>query len=220
MKKWLFFSGGNGWGLRQLQWYDSGNAAINNSGQLVITADANGGGNRCWYGPCKYTSARMETKNTFAQKYGLFEARIKLPAGHGVWPAFWIEGANVYQVGWPACGEIDIIEPNNRNPNLVQGYAHATKHVRSEYLTVSDPITAGFHTYAVQWTPTGITWYFDGHAYGHMNAYKGWPFSQKFFIILDLALGGSYPGLPNASTPFPAKMVVDWIRVYRRVSGS
>jgi beta-glucanase (GH16 family) len=220
LNKWLYFQGGNGWNLKQLQWYDSNNATVDKSGQLVITAAKGGGSNQCWYGPCRYTSARMETKNTFSQKYGLFEARIKLPPGAGLWPAFWIEGANVYQVGWPKCGEVDIVESPNRNPYLVQGYAHAPRTNYSAQLTVTQPFTAGYHTYAVGWNPQGLTWYFDGHAYAHMRAYHGWPFNHKFFIILDLAVGGGYPGSPSSRTPFPAKMIVDWVRVYRAVGAS
>jgi len=218
MDKWLYYSGGNGFNLKQLQWYDASNASVDRSGQLVITASRGANGRRCWYGPCQYTSARMETKNTFSQAYGEFEARIKLPPGEGLWPAFWLEGDDVYQVGWPACGEIDVVEPDSKNPYLLQAYAHAPRFDHKADLTLPEAMTAGFHTYSVVWTPKGITWYFDGYPYSHMSAYKGWPFDKRFFIILDLAVGGGYPGPPDASTPFPAKMVVDWVRVYRRVA--
>jgi beta-glucanase (GH16 family) len=216
--KWLYYSGGTGFGLKQLQWYDAANASFGRNG-LVITADKGGAaGHTCWYGPCQYSSARMETKTTFSQTYGEFEARIKFPAGRGLWPAFWIEGANVYQAGWPACGEVDIVEPKSQNPYLVPGYAHATGFKHQAFLTVTKPITAGFHTYGVVWNPSGVTWYFDGHAFSHMKSYQGWPFGKPFFIILDLAIGGSYPGKVTAATPFPAKMTVDWVRVYSRTA--
>jgi beta-glucanase (GH16 family) len=218
LKKWLFYSGGTGFGHHQLQYYDESNATIDKAGQLVIAADHNGKGHTCWYGRCQYTSARMETINTFSQTYGLFEARIKLPPGSGLWPAFWVEGADVYKVGWPGCGEVDIVESNSKNPYLVTGYAHAPKWGHGALLTVPKPITAGAHTYAVAWTPKGITWYFDGYAYSHVALYKGSPFDHPFFIILNLAVGGGYPGVPTASTPFPAKMIVDWVRVYKQVS--
>ncbi len=213
--KWLYYSGGTGFGLKQLEWYDAANASIIN-GQLVITADRGGGGNKCWYGACQYTSARMETKNTFTQTYGKFEARIKFPAGEGLWPAFWIEGANIYQVGWPQCGEIDVVEPRGNNPYLVAAYAHAPHYRPKVLLTVSQPITDGFNTYGVVWNPRGITWYFDGYAFAHVKAYKNWPFDHPFFIILNLAVGGN-SGRPNNATPFPARMLVDWVRVYRYV---
>lgn len=217
-KKWLFYSGGTGFGLKQLQWYDESNATVDKAGQLVISADQGGGGNTCWYGACQYTSARMETINTFSQAYGKFEARIKFPPGAGLWPAFWIEGANVYKVGWPACGEVDIVEPNGKNANVVLAYAHSRRTNHHAALTVPQPITSGFNTYSVIWTPKGITWYFDGFPYSHLDAYKGWEFNHPFFIILDLAVGGGYSGPPNSKTPFPAKMIVDWVRVYRPVS--
>ena len=219
LNKWLYYSDGTGFGLQQLQWYDAANASITKSGQLAITADRGGSSNKCWYGPCKYTSARMETKNSFSQTYGEFEARIKFPAGQGFWPAFWIEGADVYQVGWPACGEIDIVEPNTNNPYLVPGAAHAPNLRHKASLVADQAITAGFHTYGVVWNAKGITWYFDGHPFSHMNSYKGWPFDKPFFIILDLAVGGSYTGPPSQNTQFPAQMVVDWVRVYRHVAG-
>ena len=220
LNKWLYVSGGSaGAGLKQLQWYDTANASVDKSGQLVITADRNTDGKTCWYGPCQYTSTRMNTMNTFTQTYGKFEARIKFPPGAGLWPAFWLEGANVDQVGWPACGEIDVIEPNGKNPYLLEGYAHAPHLRHQAFLTISQPITGGFHTYGVVWNSRGITWYFDGHAYSHQSAYKNWPFDKPFFIIMNLAVGGGYAGSPTGSTPFPAQMIVDWVRVYRHVAG-
>jgi len=216
LAKWQFSVNGDGdGGLKQLQWYDPGNAAINAQGELVITARRQGG-HSCWYGPCLYTSARMRTEATFSQAYGRFEARIKLPPGPGLWPAFWMEGDDINRVGWPRSGEIDVIETNNKNPYLVGGYAHANHFVRSELLTVSSPITSGFHTYGVDWTPKGITWTFDGYPYGHVARYKGWPFKQPFFLILNLAVGGGWPGSPSNATPFPAQMIVDWIHIYRQ----
>jgi beta-glucanase (GH16 family) len=222
LSKWQYDHGGQaGAGLRQLQWYDTANATINKNSQLVITADRDSGKNRCWYGPCQFASSRMETENSFSQTYGKFEARIKFPPGEGLWPAFWLEGTNVDQVGWPACGEIDVIEPQaGKNPYLVDAYAHATRFRHQAFLTVPQPITAGFHTYGVVWNPKGITWYFDGHAYSHAKAYKGWPFDKPFFIILNLAVGGGYTGPPDKNTPFPAHLVVDWIRVYRHVGSA
>lgn len=216
LSKWIYFNGGTGWGLKQLQYYDRQNAAVNKQGQLVITMSKAGSKLKCWYGPCKYTSARMETLNKFSQTYGKFEAKIKFPAGHGLWPAFWMEGTNIYQAGWPAAGEIDGVEPFNRNTHLVLGYAHSAKVKYRARLTVPHPTTAGFHTYGVVWNPKGITWYFDGHAYGHMNATKNWGFSHRFFIILNLAIGGNYPGPISKSIHFPAQMIVDWVKVYRQ----
>jgi beta-glucanase (GH16 family) len=219
LNKWLYFSGGSGFGSKQLEWYDAANASINGSHQLVITAAQGGSGNRCWYGPCQYTSARMETKNTFSQTYGKFEARIKFPAGGGLWPAFWLEGANVYQVGWPACGEIDVVEPDGKDPYFVRASAHARHFRHPGSVVVHQPIVSAFHTYGVVWNAHGITWYVDGHVFSHVAAYTGWPFGKPFFIILNLAVGGGYVGQPDPTTPFPAQMIVDWVHVYRHAAG-
>ncbi len=219
LKPWNYLVGGNGWSLKQLQWYDATNATISH-GNLAITATRRAGGHTCWYGRCRYRSVRMNTLGIFSQTYGRFEARIKLPPGRGLWPAFWLEGANVFQVGWPQSGEIDVIETGDGSPNLVQGFAHAPNHHEDAYTGLSRPLSAGYHIYGVDWTPRGITWFVDGHSYAYLKAYRGWPFAHKFFLILDLAVGGGFPGPPNASTPFPARMLVDWIRVYREVGKS
>lgn len=207
--------GGDGWGNRELEVYDPSNAKVGASG-LVITASRDTHGESCWYGRCLYSSAGLETEGLFAQKYGLFEARIKLPVGHGLWPAFWMLGADVNKVQWPNCGEIDIIEVNNQEPRLVEGFAHAAQTNYGAHFHMSNSLSAGYHVYGIDWTPQGITWLVDGHAFGHLDAYAGWPFSQPFFLVLDLAVGGTWPGSPNASTKFPAEMDVSWVRVYRQ----
>ena len=213
---WSFDNGGNGWGNKELQVYDPRNVSLSPGGGLVITAAKDGYGEDCWYGTCEYSGARLQTKGVFAQQYGLFEARIKLPSGHGLWPAFWMEGADIDQVNWPAAGEIDVIEVNNQHPDLVEAFAHGPEEGYGAYDTLTHPLSAGYHVYGVEWTSTGITWLVDGHAYGHLNAYSGWPFDQPFFLILDLAVGGVWPGSPTASTTFPAEMDVSWIRVYKK----
>lgn len=218
LRDWTSLTGGNGWGNKELQVYDPRNASLARGGGLVITAARNGYGQQCWYGTCTYSGARLQTKGAFQQKYGLFEARVKLPSGHGLWPAFWMEGANIDQVGWPAAGEIDVIEVNNRKPDLVEAFAHAPDENYGAYFHLSKPLSAGYHIYGVDWTPKGITWLVDGHAYGHLNAYSGWPFSQPFYLVLDLAVGGTWPGSPTASTKFPAHLKISWIRVYRKNS--
>jgi beta-glucanase (GH16 family) len=217
LQPWNYVVGGNGFSLKQLQWYDASGATIN-KGNLDITARRGGGGHECWYGRCKYRSVRMNTLGLFEQTYGRFEARIKLPPGRGLWPAFWLEGADIGTAGWPAAGEIDVVETDSKHPNLVSAYAHAPGHHKDAYTELSKPVSAGYHVFGVDWTPKGITWFIDGRTYASMKAYKGWPFSHKFFMILDLAVGGGFSGPPNAKTPWPAHMLVDWIRVYRAVS--
>lgn len=217
LNAWSFAEGNvGGPALQQLQWYDKTNASINPQGDLVISATANGGGHQCFNGPCGYSSVRMQTEAAFG--YGLIEARIELPRGQGLWPAFWMQGVNFPQVGLPAAGEIDIAELNSRAPaDVLTAFAHAPGlHFDVPPLAMQQPISAGFHIYAVEWARSGITWLVDGHPYGHL-AYAGSPFDHPFNIILDLAVGGSWPGPPDASTRFPAHMYVDWVRVYKAV---
>ena len=222
LRNWSFVTGNlGGSNLHQLQWYDRSNAAVR-GGNLVITAAADGGGHQCWNGSCHYTSVRMQT--SFAQAYGLFEARIKMPNGSGLWPAFWMVGDNYNQVFLPKAGEIDVAEISNLfKPNVLTAFAHGpvkgSRELRFQaQVSLTHPLSAGYHVYAVKWTRNRITWLVDGNPYGHLDKYRGWPFNHPFNIILDLAVGGSWPGPPKASTHFPATMDVDWIRVYRNKS--
>ena len=210
---WSFDTGGYGFGNKQLEWNSNDNAQVSEQGGLTITATKGSGGHDCWYGPCEYEGAKIQS--SFAQTYGIFEARIKLPAGQGLWPAFWMIPAASQD---DPKEEIDIIETNNKSPYLVKGYAHESNvfsYGAEKVLNL--PISSQFHTYAVEWNPSGITWTFDGKQYGHIKAYPNWPFDQPFIMLLDLEVGGSWPGPPNASTVFPAKMQVSWIRVYKWV---
>jgi beta-glucanase (GH16 family) len=196
-----------------LEWNSDDNAKLSGHGGLIITANRGGEGHPCWYGPCEYTGVKIQT--SFAQTYGRFEARIKLPAGRGLWPAFWmVPAATAQNPKLP--GEIDVIEVNNHHPYLVSGYAHDG--VRFNYKAedvVNLPAASQFHTYGVDWTPSGITWTLDGKPYASIKSYSKWPFNQPFIMLLDLAVGGSWPGSPNASTVFPAQMLVSWVRVYK-----
>lgn len=216
LDSWNVVEGGN-WGNKELQFYNPSNISLAHGGGLVITATDTGQGEQCWYGPCAYTSARLDTEGKFAQEYGIFEARIKLPAGAGLWPAFWMEGSDVNRVSLPAAGEIDVIEINNKAADTTaEAFLHAPAESYGAYSQLPNPISAGYHVYAISWSPSGISFLVDGHAYGHVNASRNWPFDQPFFMILDLAVGGTWPGSPNASTKFPAHMDVSWIRVYKQ----
>lgn len=171
--------------------------------------------------PAFYIRAgRLETQGLFQQEYGLFAARIKLPTGHGLWPAFWIEGADAAGQPWPDGGEIDVIEVNNQKPGLVEAFAHSPKRNYGAHLQLSSSLGAGYHTYEIEWTPKQITWLLDGRTYGHTSTYAGSPFARPFFLILNLAVGGTWPGSPDASTKFPAQMDVSWVRVYQQREGS
>lgn len=215
LRGWKMDTGGNGWSHEELQNYSPGSVALKPGGGLVITASKNGNGAQCWYGPCKYTSALIKTEGFFQQEYGLFSAYIRIPTGRGIWPAFWMEGANSLDAPWPYDGEIDVIEVNNQKPGLVEASVHAPTINHGSYLQLSTSLSASYHVYSVEWTPKGITWLIDGHAYGHVTT-KGAPFNQPFFLLLDVAVGGTWPGSPTASTKFPAQMDVSWIHVYKQ----
>jgi beta-glucanase (GH16 family) len=215
-RNWTSLVSGNGFGDESLAWFGSNNATLTGHGGLVITADKGASEYTCWYGPCKYISADIST--SFAQEYGRFEARIKLPSGRGLWPGFWmIPQPTKADPELP--GEIDILEVNNQNPYKVSGYAHdgpIFSYEAKKYL--AQPPSSQFHIYGVDWTSTGITWTLDGKSYGHINAYKDWPFDRPFIMLLTLAVGGTWAGSPTASTVFPAEMQVSWVRVYKMVN--
>ena len=229
--KWISEVGGTGWGNQELEYYTNSlsSAFVNGSGSLVIKAERVTAplSFDCWYGPCKYSSARLKTKGKFDIKYGRFEARIKLPRGEGVWPAFWLLGDNVDQVGWPQCGEIDIMENIGREPSTVHGTIHGPRYSGSKgvggsfTLPRNAPFADDFHVFAVEWSDARIRWYVDGKDYyaiepKDLPAGANWVFDHPFFVILNFAVGGAWPGSPNEKTVFPQTMSIDYVRVYRQ----
>ncbi|MFU8873974.1 ricin-type beta-trefoil lectin domain protein [Micromonospora sp. SL4-19] len=230
--KWRYDIGGSGWGNNELQYYTSStrNAALDGNGNLVITARReNPSGYSCWYGSCQYTSARLLTAGTFTQAYGRFEARIKIPRGQGIWPAFWMLGNDIATNPWPNSGEIDIMENIGREPSTVHGSLHGPGYSGGNPLTGQTSLPGGqaladaFHTYAVDWAPDSITWYLDGVAYSRKTPADAggnrWVFDHPFFMIMNVAVGGNWPGSPDGSTVFPQTMVVDYVRVQAWDSG-
>jgi beta-glucanase (GH16 family) len=226
--KWTYDTGGNGWGNNELEYYTNRaqNAQIQN-GNLVITAQqenytGNDGVTR------NYTSARLKTQGLFAQALGRFEARIKIPKGQGIWPAFWMVGSDIGTAGWPQCGEIDIMENIGKEPGMVHGSLHgpSTTALTSD-LTSTMALTAGqnfsddFHLYAVEWEPGVVRFYVDSNLYATFNSGQWpaggkWVFDHPFFIILNVAVGGNWPGPPDATSTFPQTMLVDYVRVYKK----
>ncbi|SBT40255.1 glycoside hydrolase family 16 protein [Micromonospora auratinigra] len=224
--KWRYDTGGSGWGNNELQYYTSStrNAALDGNGNLVITArKENPSGYGCWYGSCQYTSARLLTRGTFAQAYGRFEARIKIPRGQGLWPAFWMLGDDIGTNPWPNSGEIDIMENVGYEPSTVHGTIHGPGYSGAGGLGGAATLPGGqaladtFHTYAVDWAPDSITWYLDGVAYTRKTPAdvggNKWVFDHPFFLLLNVAVGGNWPGSPDGSTVFPQTMVIDYVRV-------
>jgi beta-glucanase (GH16 family) len=225
--KWTMETGGNGWGNNELEYYTSRTQnAFLNKGSLVIKAIK-----ETYTGPDNvtrnYTSARLITKNKFAQVYGRFEASIKIPSGQGLWPAFWMLGSDIDSAGWPACGEIDIMENIGREPSIVHGTLHGPGYsggngIGAAYtLPGKKRFADDFHTFAVEWEPDVARFYADGILYKtstptDLPRGTKWVFDHPFFIILNVAVGGTWPGSPNSTTVFPQTMQVDYVRVYQR----
>jgi beta-glucanase (GH16 family) len=225
--KWTYDIGGSGWGNHELEFYTNRreNARIEH-GKLVITARQ-----EAYTGPdgakFNFTSARLKTQGLFSQAYGRFEARIKLPAGQGMWPAFWMLGENIGSVGWPKCGEIDIMENIGKEPGTNHGSLHgpsATNPTADLTATTTLPagrkLSKGFHVYAVEWEPDTVRFYLDSKLYAtspstQWPAGGTWVFNDRFFLILNVAVGGDWPGSPDATTMFPQTMLVDYVRVYK-----
>jgi beta-glucanase (GH16 family) len=223
--KWQFETGDNV-NNHERQWYTSGtaNAALDGQGHLVITAKKENPGNRnCWYGPCEYTSARLSTQGRFAQSYGRYEARMKIPRGQGMWPAFWMLGTDIGSAGWPTCGEIDIMENVGFEPNTVHGTLHGPGYSGSGGVGSAYGLPGGrafaddFHTFAVDWSPGAVTFSVDGNAYATKTPAdiggNRWVFDHPFYLILNLAVGGYGPGDPDSTTSFPQRLVVDYVHV-------
>jgi beta-glucanase (GH16 family) len=227
--KWRLETGDNV-NNHERQYYTSGtnNAALDGQGHLVITAKKENPANyQCWYGTCQYTSARLNTASTFTQAYGHFESRMKIPRGQGMWPAFWMLGTG--GAGWPGNGEIDIMENVGFEPGAVHGTIHGPGYsgsggIGAGYsLPGGQAFADGFHTFAVDWAPNSIKWSVDGNVYetrtpADLNG-NHWVFDHPFYLLLNLAVGGYWPGDPDGSTSFPQQLVVDYVHVTTSASG-
>ena len=206
-----------GWGNNELQYYTDRPENIKvEGGMLHITAlqeSFQGAG---------YTSARITTKGKVEQRYGRFEARIQLPWGQGLWPAFWLLGSNIDEVGWPQCGEIDIMEYRGQDPSTLIGTVHgpgysAGESVGKEYVLPGDRFDTGFHIFGIEWGPDYINFYVDDVLYNQItpdDVEGEWVFDQPFYILLNVAVGGGFVGSVGADTVFPQTMLVDYVRVY------
>jgi beta-glucanase (GH16 family) len=217
---WTFETGGGGWGNKELEFYTNGANASVSGGILTITARTTTTGS-CWYGTCQYTSTRMKTQGKHEIKYGRVEARIALPAGKGLWPAFWMLGSNIGTAGWPGCGELDIMENHGSNPASTSSAIHGPGYSGATPFNHSTGITSGaFNTYAVEWNPTQIRFLVNNSVHytvskSTIQTRGNWVFDQPFFVLLNLAVGGNFDGNPTSSTVFPASMRVDYVRLYQ-----
>ncbi len=204
------------------------NAALDGHGCLNITALKSPPHTfKARFGDGAYSSARFNTQKKFSVKYGRIEARIRIPAGQGMWPAFWMLGEDMGTVRWPACGEVDIMENLGREPDTVHGTIHGPGYSGNHGLSGlfrlknQERFADDFHVFAVEWEPNEIRWYVDGQFYerrtpADLPAGKKWVYNQPFFLLLNLAVGGRWPGNPDQTTKFPAVMAVDYVRVYQR----
>ena len=218
--KWVYDLGGGGWGNQELEIYtDSrGNSLEDGRGNLVIqTLEPS---------PGQFTSARLTTQGKFSTEYGRVEARIKIPYGQGIWPAFWMLGANRATAGWPACGEIDIMENIGGEPATVHGTLQGPGYLGTHGIGRPFVLAAGrfaddYHVYAIEWTPQRVDFLVDGNSYhtvtpASLPAGARWVYDHPFFLILNVAVGGAWAGHPDGTSLFPQKMLVDYVRVYRR----
>jgi len=221
---WKAEVGGKGWGNNQLE-FDTDrpeNASLDGKGFLAIVSRAETMGNR------SYTSARMKTKDKFSHQYGRLEARIKLPAGRGMWPAFWALGDDIDQVAWPSCGEIDIMENSGSEPSINHGSLHGPGYSGGGALTspYALPNMArfpdAFHLFTLDWSAAGVSFAVDGTTYEQhfpaevVKASKVWVYDHPFYLLLNVAVGGNFSGDPGSTTVFPQTMLVDYVRAYDR----
>lgn len=217
---WAFNLGGNGWGNNELQCYTARtNNARTEGGMLVIEARKEELLGK------KYTSARLHSKDHWAGTYGRIEARMRIPRGQGLWPAFWMLGADFGTVRWPDCGEVDIMENIGREPGKVHGTLHGPGYSGGRGISGSVSLPTGqaladdFHVYAVEWEANRIRWFLDEKPYftvtpADLPAGARWVFDKPHYLLLNLAVGGNWPGGPDATTTFPQRLYVDYVRVY------
>jgi beta-glucanase (GH16 family) len=220
--KWAFDigRGANGWGNDELQFYTNrpSNVSLDGKGNLVITARQES------YFGAPFTSARVKTQGKFAQAYGRYEARMKTVTGPGLWPAFWMLGANIDTKPWPQCGEIDIMEQRGQEPNANNATIHGPGYsggnaITKKYTLANGRFDTEFHVYAAEWGADYIDFFVDDFLYKRVTPKDvpgEWVYNQPFFIIMNVAVGGNYVGFPTTGTPFPQTLTVDYVRVYKQ----
>jgi beta-glucanase (GH16 family) len=232
--KWSYETGDGcaqgicGWGNNEKEYYSdaAGNIALNGQGQLMIVARSAPVGLTCSYGPCRYTSAKITTRGKVLAAPGRVEARIKLPLGQGLWPAFWMLGHTSPTTPWPDCGELDIMENKGSQFRTTSSAVHGPGYSGETPFAHSNSLTKGvlsddFHTFAVEWDSLTVRFFVDGSPHyvvtrQQIEQYGKSILDQPFFLVLNLAVGGHFDGDPQSDAIFPATMLVDYVRVYAR----
>jgi beta-glucanase (GH16 family) len=221
--RWVYETGGGGFGNNQLE-FDTNrgeNASLDGNGELVITARKES------YMGHMYTSVRLKTQGKFEHTYGRYESRMRIPFGQGMWPAFWMMGVDIGSAGWPTCGEIDIMENIGREPDTIHGTVHGPGYSGGNGIGAPSKLAAGqrfaddYHVFAIEWEKDVVRWYVDGNLYQtrtpkDLPSGAKWVYDHPFFLLLNLAVGGQWPGNPDAMTTFPQTLKVDYVRVYDR----
>ena len=221
--KWVYETGNGsgGWGNAELEYYRSQNGVLDGNGNLVITAKQE------TVSGFNYTSSRLKTQGKVTLTYGHIESRIKLPYGQGVWPAFWLLGNDIGANAWPGCGEIDVMENIGNEPTKVHGTMHGPGYSGGAGPTATYTLPGGgkfaddFHVFAIEWEQNVVRWYVDGTLYStktpaDIGSGNTWVYDKPFFILLNFAVGGQWPGNPDSTTVFPQTMTVDYVRVCQR----
>lgn len=217
---WSHEVGGDGWGNGESQYYtdDAKNAYVEDGTLTIEALEENKLGKL-------FTSARLSTQGKVEAHYGRIEARMKLPTGQGIWPAFWMLGTNIDSVGWPYSGEIDIMENIGSEPSTIHGTVHGPRYSGGDGVGAAKRLPGGerfsddFHVFAIEWEPEEIRWYVDGAMYSKLTpaAVPGeWVFDHPFYLIINVAVGGAWPGYPDETTTFPQQLVVDYVRIYEQ----
>jgi len=221
--KWNLVNKGDGFGNNELEFYTNrpANAYHDGNGFLVIKVIKES------YMGREYTSARLESNGKFEHLYGRYEARLQLPRGQGIWPAFWMLGNDIGSASWPNCGEIDIMENIGKEPSIVHGSLHGPGYSggnplgQAYTLPNGGKFADGFHVFAVEWEQNVVRFYVDDILYGTKTpsdtpSGARWVYDHPFYLLLNVAVGGNWPGAPDATTVFPQTMLADYVRVYSR----
>ena len=221
LNNWGFDIGNSGWGNNELEYYQDGNKNVTvANGTLTITAKKEK------VQSANYTSARIKTQGKKSFTFGRIDIRAKLMTGQGYWPALWMLGESISSMGWPACGEIDIMELVGSKPNVVVGTAHwglpgnGSTYISKNYTLNGTDFSNEYHVFSIVWVKDQIQWYVDDQLYhtitkNNVNANVNYPFNSPHFFIFNVAVGGNWPGYPDANTVFPKSMVVDYVRVFQ-----